>query len=817
MTKKISFIYRQYLLGHPFLVLLFLAMILVISATNIKNFKLDASADTLILEDDRDLKIFRNVSERYESSDFMILTLTDKNRNIFSSDTLQLIDTLTREIKTLQNIDSVTSITNIPLVTSSEKPLTELINDIPNILSEDIDRNRAKEEILSSPIYKDLVISSDARTTAMQLVIKKNQSLLNALKQRNLFFEKYQEDESFESEYELAKARYQNLAEKEKQKIKLLIEEIREVQSSYSNDRYEIRLGGIPMITDDMITFIKNDLINFGFGVLLFILITLVIIFRKFIWVAAPIVNCIYAVLFMIGLLGYLDWKVTVISSNFISLMLILTLSMNIHIIVRYRQIFSSGDGDKFDAIYQTTKKMIWPCLYTALTTIVAFASLVFSDIKPVIDFGYMMVIGLTSLFLTSFTLLPCFILVFSNKDNSVARNEQTESYIVDTLSNVALKFGKYIYAFVAVISVITLYGLTQLKVENSFINYFRSDTEIHKGMKLIDNQLGGTTPMDIIIKFPDSKVSQDDDEFDDLLGDSEESSESNWFTTEKINKIKYVHDYLNNNKYIGKVLSLASSIRVAEIVNDDKELNSVEMSLLYKQLPEEVKDIAVNPYLSIKDNEARINVRILDSNQNLRRADLIEQIRTDLNDDAYLKSEVITITGILLLYNNMLQSLFDSQIKSLGFVMLIIASMFLILFRSFKLMVIGIIPNLLSALLVLGIMGIINLPLDMMTITIAAITVGIAVDNSIHYIYRFKEEFQSAQNYEDTVKICHSSIGRAIFFTGITVIFGFSILILSNFIPTIIFGTLTGFAMLVALVLVLTLLPRLLISMRPL
>ena len=571
------------------------------------------------------------------------------------------------------------------------------------------------------------------------------------------------------------------------------------------------------MITDDMITFIKNDLINFGFGVLLFILITLVIIFRKFIWVAAPIVNCIYAVLFMIGLLGYMDWKVTVISSNFISLMLILTLSMNIHIIVRYRQIFSSGDGDKFYSIHQTTKKMIWPCLYTALTTIVAFASLVFSDIKPVIDFGYMMVIGLTTLFITSFTLLPCFILVFSNKDNSTISNEQTKSYIVDSLSNVALKFGKHIYAIVAVISVITLYGITQLKVENSFINYFRSDTEIHKGMKLIDNQLGGTTPMDIIIKFPDSKDIEDDEEFDELLGDSEESEESNWFTTEKINKIKYVHDYLNNNEYIGKVLSLASSIRVAEIVNDDKELNSLEMSLLYKQLPVEVKDIAVNPYLSIEDNEARINIRVLDSNQNLRRADLIEKIRTDLNNDDYLKSEVITITGILLLYNNMLQSLFDSQIKSLGFVMLIIASMFLILFRSIKLMIIGIIPNLLSALLVLGIMGIINLPLDMMTITIAAITVGIAVDNSIHYIYRFKEEFENIETYEDTVKTCHSSIGRAIFFTGITVIFGFSILILSNFIPTIIFGTLTGLAMLVALVLVLTLLPRLLISMKPL
>ncbi len=817
MIKKISLIYRQYLLGHPVLVLFFLAIILIISATNIKNFTLDASADTLILEDDRDLKIFRNISERYKSSDFMILTLTDKNKNIFSSDTLRLIDTLSREIKTIQNIDSVTSITNIPLVTSSEKPLTELINDIPNILSEGIDRDRAKEEILTSPIYKDLIISSNAKTTAMQLVIKKNESLSNALKQRNLLFEKYKEDKSIEDQYLQAKIKYQNLANKEKQKIKLLIREIRKVQSSYSNDRYEIRLGGIPMITDDMITFIKNDLINFGFGVLLFILITLVIIFRKFIWVAAPIVNCVYAVLFMIGLLGYMDWKVTVISSNFISLMLILTLSMNIHIIVRYRQIFSSGDVDKFYSIHQTTKKMIWPCLYTALTTIVAFASLVFSDIKPVIDFGYMMVIGLTTLFITSFTLLPCFIIVFSNKDNSTISNEQTKSYIVDSLSNVALKFGKHIYAIVAVISVITLYGITQLKVENSFINYFRSDTEIHKGMKLIDNQLGGTTPMDIIIKFPDSKDIEDDEEFDELLGDSEESEESNWFTTEKINKIKYVHDYLNNNEYIGKVLSLASSIRVAEIVNDDKELNSLEMSLLYKQLPVEVKDIAVNPYLSIEDNEARINIRVLDSNQNLRRADLIEKIRTDLNNDDYLKSEVITITGILLLYNNMLQSLFDSQIKSLGFVMLIIASMFLILFRSIKLMIIGIIPNLLSALLVLGIMGIINLPLDMMTITIAAITVGIAVDNSIHYIYRFKEEFENIETYEDTVKTCHSSIGRAIFFTGITVIFGFSILILSNFIPTIIFGTLTGLAMLVALVLVLTLLPRLLISMKPL
>ena len=816
MLKRISLMYERYILRNPNRVLLFLALILSFSIVNIKHFELDASADTLILDDDEDLKIFRDTNEKYKSSDFMILTITDKYQDTFSPDTLSFVHMLTQEITKVDYVESVTSITNIPLVTSSQKPLTELINDVPNILSKDINKRLAREEILSSPIYKDLIISSDAKTSAMQIVIRKNQNLLDALNKRNMLYQKYVSNLEYEDEYIKSKTAYEAIAKEEKENIGALIKQLRVIQDKYSSERYEIRLGGIPMITDDMITFIRNDLVNFGIGVLAFILVTLIIIFRRVIWVITPIINCIYAVIFMIGLLGYLDWKVTVISSNFISLMLILTLSMNIHIIVRYRQIYSSRENSKFNSISETMKKMIWPCLYTALTTVVAFASLVFSDIKPVIDFGYMMVIGLTTLFITSFTLLPCVIIILSNDKNSIINDSQTSLFITDMLANVARNHGKYIYTATVFISIITIYGLFQLKVENSFINYFRSDTEIHKGMKLIDNELGGTTPMDIILKFDNTQNSIDDD-FDELLGDDEEVKSSNWFTTEKINKIKYVHDYLDNNQYIGKVLSLASSIRVAEIVNDNKELNSLEMSLLYKKLPDEVKDIAVNPYLSIENNEARINVRILDSDKDLRRSELINSIKSDLTSDPYLQSDDITVTGILILYNNMLQSLFNSQIKSLGFVMLIIALMFLLLFRSFKLMVIGIVPNLLSALLVLGIMGILNLPLDMMTITIAAITVGIAVDNSIHYIYRYKEEYYTYQDYLKTVSVCHSSIGRAIFFTGITVIFGFSILILSNFIPTIIFGTLTGLAMFVALISVLTLLPRLLISLKPL
>ena len=798
------------------MVLIMLSIILMVSLTNINNFKLDASADTLILEDDKDLNLFREINDRYGSNEFLILTVTDKHKDIFANDTLDYINSLVTEIQNFTNVQSVTAITNIPLVSSSKKPLTELINNIPDIFSKDIDPKLAQQEILTSPIYKDLVISEDAKTTAMQITLKNNVSLEDALVKRDAFYKKYQQDSSFEAEYLASKQIYNDLSEIQKKIINSFIMDIRKIQEKYTSDRYEIRLGGIPMITNDMVAFIKNDLINFGFGVLLFILGTLVIIFRKFIWVITPVVNCIYSVLFMIGLLGYLDWKVTVISSNFISLMLILTLSMNIHIIVRYRQIYSASNQNKQLSLIETTRKMIWPCLYTALTTIVAFASLIFSDIKPVIDFGYMMVLGLATLFLTSFILLPSLIMIFSNSKNSTIQENKTRLFITDFLAKVTINSGKSIYAAFLLVTLVTIYGLNQLKVENSFINYFRSDTEIYKGMQLIDNELGGTTPMDIIIKFNDSEPSVEKDEYEDLLGEEEESIESNWFTTDKINKIKYVHDYLDSNKYIGKVLSFASSIRVAEIVNNDKELNSLEMSLLYKKLPDEVKDIAVTPYLSIENNEARINVRIIDSNPNLRRADLIEKIQNDLNQDAYLKSEQITLSGILLLYNNMLQSLFDSQIMSLGFVMLIIATMFLVLFKSIALMVIGIVPNLISALLVLGIMGIMKLPLDMMTITIAAITVGIAVDNSIHYIYRFKEELKVCKDYEKTILICHSTIGKAIFFTGITVIFGFSILILSNFIPTIIFGVLTGFAMFVALIAVLTLLPRMLVSFKP-
>ena len=824
MINKVSHLYSSWLLNKPKHILFILSIILILLSTSIPYFKLDASADSLILENDKDLKTYRDTLRRYQTKEFLVMTFTPNKGDIFDGRNLNLLENLRNQLMKIKGIDSITTLIDVPLVKSSDLSYTEMISDVPTIFSEGVDKEKARQEILNSPIYKDLIISQDAQTTALQINIKTNPDLDKLILKRTQLVDKEklktispdEEQLLFQvrQEYEVAKTNH-DIA------VHQMLKHIRNIKTSYEvGNNLELRLGGIPMIADDMISYVKNDLINFGFGVFVFIVITLTIIFRKIKWIILPLLSCAYAVTIMIGLLGFFGWKVTVISSNFISLMLILTLSMNIHLIVRYRQLCRQSDKNQIETVKEMTSKMVRPCLYTALTTIVAFASLVFSDIKPVSDFGYMMVLGLTVTFMTSFLLLPS-ILCLLKKEESSTTEYSTNFRFTQILANFTIHKGRQILMATFVIGVLTLFGVTQLKVENSFINYFKSNTEIYKGMKQIDDKLGGTTPLDIILQFENKEENEElitDDFGEDLLDDEGDESDpsANWFTTDKIHKIKKVHDYLDGLPEVGKVLSLASTIRVAEELNDNKELDSLEMALLYKRAPESVKDVAVNPYISIADNQARINLRILDSQENLRRKELINKIDYDLVNNLGFTKGSYVITGILVLYNNMLQSLFNSQILSLGFVMLGIGIMFMVLFRSWVLSLIGIIPNLLAAIFVLGLMGLINLPLDMMTITIAAITIGIAVDNSIHYIYRFREEFEKLKDYEKTVFVCHDSIGRAIFFTSITIIFGFSILVLSNFIPTIIFGLLTGFAMFIALLAVLTLLPKLIISIRP-
>jgi predicted RND superfamily exporter protein len=493
-------------------------------------------------------------------------------------------------------------------------------------------------------------------------------------------------------------------------------------------------------------------------------------------------------------------------------------MAMNIHLTVRFLQLKKEFPNlTKDEVVFETSKKMMLPILYTVLTTICAFLSLVLSGIKPIIDFGWMMTLGLIISFFVTFLLLPSLITLISS-DNEINIKDTEKSFITSALGSFTKKNEILIFGSSFLIIILSIVGIFKLEVENSFINYFDKKTEIYKGMKKIDDQLGGTTPLNIILNFPVKKINnQEDDEFDEWEeeNNSDEDKAKYWFTRDKMDKIIKVHDYLDSLPEIGKVLSFGSILRVAEDLNN-RQLQSLEIAILYNKIPSTIKNEVVSPYISVKKDQARISVRIKDSSENLRRNDLINKINLDLNTKLGLEKSEYKLTGVLILFNNLLQSLFKSQILTLGIVMLGIFLMFFVLFRNITLSFIGVVPNFIAAFFILGIIGLLRIPLDMMTITIAAITIGIAVDNSIHYIYRFKEEFKKINNYNKTLDRCHSTVGIAILNTSITVVFGFSILVLSNFIPTIYFGVFTGIAMMLAMISVLTLLPKLILVLEP-
>ena len=781
--------YQKNIIEKPKLIFILLLICLVSFGYNSKNFKLDASSETLLIEGDPDLKYLNEITNRYGAREFLVLTYTPKE-NMISSNSIKNLSNLKDKIAKLDWVHGVITLLDIPLLSSSDKPLVERLQNFQTLKSDDIDKKRGFEEIVNSPVFRNFVVSEDGKTSGIIVYLKSKDT-----------------DKKFKNKYELEKYK-----DELKKKNHENILEIREVIEEF-NKESKIHLGGIPMIADDMMSYIKNDIVVFGLGVLLFIVATLWFVFRKLIWIIVPISSCFFSVIIMMGLLGLLGWKVTVISSNFIALMLILTMAMNIHMSTRFLQLTKQFPKlKKSKIILMATEKMFWPIIYTVLTTICAFLSLIFSEIKPIIDFGWMMTLGLITSFVITFTLLPT--LLNFVKSNNVSLSKEQKSKITSFFGIVSINKKNIIFSITVIIIILSILGILRLEVENSFINYFKKDTEIYKGMKLIDEKLGGTTPLEVIIKFPKAEKEESEDEDD--WGDEDEGDEKYWFTKDKINKINMVHNYLDSLEPVGKVLSFSSIIEVATQLNNNKPLGTLEMGVLYSKIPDTIKKEIVDPYISIEDSEARVSLRIKDSQEGLRRNDLLNKINYDLENKLGLKKDEFKLGGVLILFNNLLQSLFKSQILTLGFVMAGIFIMFLILFRNIKLSLIGVVPNFIAAFFILGIIGLAGIPLDMMTITIAAITIGIAVDNSIHYIYRFKEEFSKIKDYKKTLSLCHSTVGIAILNTSITIVFGFSILVLSNFIPTIYFGIFTGIAMLLAMISVLTLLPALLLTFKP-
>ena len=845
-------VYERLVLAHPARVLVLMLAVLGFFAWQARHFELDASADSLLLEDDRDLRTLRALQTRYASKDLLVVTFAPGG-DVFEEASLARLRALRDRLRTAPGVESVTSILDVPLLDNVEDvSLAAVADNLRTLDDPDTDRARARAELLESPVFSEVVVSADARTAALLLTMRDDEAYRALLDKRNrLLIARYAEDldaagraaidaelEGIQPFYESAKRRVTASRRAEIAAIRGVLAEFADgARPGMPQAGDTLHLGGVPMIADDMITFVRNDLVVFGIGVAVFLVIVLGLIFREVRWVALPLAGCFYAGLTMIGMLGLVGWKVTVISSNFLALMLIITISMNIHLTVRYRQLHRDfPDLSHHDLVATTVRRMVWPCLYTALTTIIGFGSLVFSGIKPVIDFGWMMSIGLAVTFVTAFTLFPSIVLLLgrtprlkhsgagprdrhSGTGGAPERAEGTfTTRVTRSLALAAERRGGLVLAAAGVLLAVCVLGVSRLTVENSFVDYFSDDTEIYRGLALIDRELGGTTPLEVVLDLDEDRIFDDEPAPKPAEYDAEVELEKAgyWFTEFKIERIKEVHDWLASQPEVGKVLSLASLVRVGEKLNDGEPLDSLVLALVYRRAPEDLKQSLIRPYIDILWDEARISLRIRDTLPDLHRAELLDRIRTGLAEELELGPDDVTVSGLLVLYNNMLQSLFTSQISTLGAVLAGVALMLLLLFRSLTLAVLGIVPNLLAAGAVLGAMGLASIPLDFMTITVAAVTIGIAVDNAIHYIYRFREELPRSGDYVATMHVCHANIGRAVFYTSATIIFGFSILVLSNFLPTIYFGLLTGLAMAIALLAALTLLPKLILLTRP-
>ena len=825
--------YQQYVLDQAPLVICGLIIVISILGYKACNFKVDASAETLLLENDPDLNYAHQVNARYGSNDVLTIAYSPRQGELFSPKTLRNLDSLQSDLEKLDRVASILSILDVPLFESPPLNYEELSQEDHTLESPETDRKLARIEFRDSPLYQKLLVSRDLKTTALIANLKDDNVYRTLIKQRNDYRMKR---DSQGLTIEEAQA-LQETTRKIRQRLDLFneiqyqdIAAIRAILDKYRQDA-DLHLGGIRMIANDMISFVKADLRGFGLGVFFLLVVMLGIIFQRVRWVVLPMLCCFLSVIAMMGILSIFSWPVTVISSNFISLQLIITLAIVVHLIVRYRESFHNNpDSDQRTLVADTVRAKFTPCLYAALTTIAGFSSLLLCDIKPVIHFGWMMSVGILVSLILTFSLFPaCLILLPKEKPSST--KGRTHFTFILFLADVTRNRGNLVVALVMIFSLLTIAGLFRLVVENSFIDYFKASTEIYRGMKVIDQKLGGTTPLDVIVQFTDVTLGSSEDEkpaavyledeegaeFMALMNEEMAAQKDRyWFSDERMATIEKIHDYLDALPGTGKVLSLATFLKLARNLRKGQPLDSFEMNIFYTKLSDKYKDLIIKPYVSFEANEVRFAVRIIDSLKTLKRDALLKQIRYDLINKLKLDSDKVRLAGTMVLYNNMLQSLFASQIKTLGVVALALLLMFLVLFRSFKLALIALFPNFFASGVVLGIMGWLGIPLDMMTITIAAISIGIAVDNTIHYVYHFREEIKKDGDYYQTLYRCHESIGYAMYYTSITIIIGFSILMLSNFWPTIYFGLFTGLAMFIAFLAALTLLPQLLILFRP-
>ena len=779
---------------------------LILSFFAIK-LSVDASAESLLLENDKDLKAFRELSRHYKSDNFLLLAFKPADENPFSNKNLKKLENLQKDLQSVFLVQRILSIINAPLLQSSNKDLKELIKDIPNIQSSGVDKNKAKEEITNSPFYQNNIISKDGKLTGLIIYLKTDEIYNDLVQKRDLA-----QDESEKNKFRLKLKKHQD---EQKILVNQNLEQIKNIIKKYESDNDKFFLSGVSVIADDMITYVKSDLLFYGILLVLLLGFGLYYFFRSFYFVFLALFICFISLSAASGLFALLNFQITVISSNYVALVLIISLSVVVHLITHFintRLKFPRSSIKK--VVLQTLLAKANPSFFAIFTTMIGFFSLIFSNIEPIIKLGIMMSIGIALALVFAYVFLASILVL---KEPKKIQRKDFNLKFLSTCANISLNRKKrlFIYFLCCFSVLLALFGISKLRVENSFVNYFKESSDIKKGLLVIDEKLGGTLPLEVVLKFQKPEISHSSDEFENEF-ESLATKDTYWFDSKKTRIAKKTHEFLENKEFVGSVLSLNSLLRLGKSINDGKDLDDFALAFLNENLPSEFKQDLLASFVSIENDELRFSMRIVDSNPKLRRNEFLLELKNELNELLKDENVSVQVSGIMLLYNNMLQSLFSSQFDTLVFVVLSIFVLFVIVFKSFKFALIAILANLIPLSLVFALMGILKIPLDLMSITIAAIAIGIGVDDALHYIHHFKKEIK-AKSLEQAIINSHLNIGSALYYTSITIVLGFSVMLSSNFIPTIYFGVLTIFVMLLLLLGSLFLLPSFLFtSLKP-
>tara|TARA_R110002095_G_scaffold212376_1_gene201416 strand:- start:4182 stop:6533 length:2352 start_codon:yes stop_codon:yes gene_type:complete len=758
-----------------------------------QTFKIDASADTLLLKNNRLFIETQVMNKRFSPQEFILVAYKPKNNPLFSEKTFADIEQLSEKFRALNRVGTVTNILNVPLLSLAGELNPNLNPDDYTWQNQRYSADKMREVFKQHPLFTDLLVNSKQTATAMQIVFKPNPQLLKIQNQITDLQAKFlnnsltKQDQQHINEL---KKQAEPIEEKLKEVRQQEIKQIYQITADYQQDA-NLFLGGSYVIGQQLVAIVKNDLRVFGSAISLAICVLLLLLFRRIRWVVLPVLCCAVSVILTIGLFSILDLRATVISSNFVTLQIILTLAIVIHLIVEFRQLAEiTPDATQNSILLKTFTNKFKPCLYAGITTSVGFASLIFSGIQPVISFGWMMIVAMIISIASSLLLFPSFLTLFSRQSESSLQN--INRIIIRFFSHCSLNYNKLIVVVSIVVVIISVLGLFRLQVENSFLNYFKESTQVREELSFIDQEFGGSTPLDLVYSIDEKEKKPD------LLLSAK--------TVQSLQKIQHV---LRQYEATGNITSVVNFTELARQINHGQPLTEYELSVIYTLLDNELKEQLLGAYFDPDTSQLRISMRIQDSTPGFNRADFLATLKKDL-EGLGLQQENYSLTNLFVLYQDILQRLFSSQIMTLGLVFIALTLVLFGVFKSIKVALITVIPNILTTIIILGIMGWLHIPLDLMTITISAIAMGIAVDDTIHFTHRYLEQRQTEDVQQATINT-FNSVGYAMLYTTVIVTIGFSLLSFSDFVPSMVFGLLTGLAMLLALLTDSTLLPVLL------